>query len=147
MLSKPDVLLTNAKDKDKMLPVISKTNEHVKEMFKLTKRLPARLLASAGAEQTDTLTQSAPAVLQRYSSASMDEYPNLPFDAYRARSDFHHINLEYPGLQLVNSSPHVFVVPEFLSKAECEKLITLHASSEERGPSATSDEQSKIRTS
>ena len=45
ILSKPDIQLTNARDKEKMLPVISKTNEHVKEMLKLTRRLPARLLS------------------------------------------------------------------------------------------------------
>jgi len=33
ILSSPDVVLTNAKDKELMLPVISRTNEHVKEIF------------------------------------------------------------------------------------------------------------------
>ena len=130
-----------------MLPVISKTNEHVKEMFKLTKRLPARLLASAGAQHPDTLAQSAPAVLQRYSSASMEHYPNLPLDSYRDQSVFHRIDLETPGLQLISTDPYIFLAPNFLCKAECDRLIALHASSEARGPSATSRDQSHIRNS
>ena len=33
ILSSPDVVLTNAKDKELMLPVVGKTNEHVKDLF------------------------------------------------------------------------------------------------------------------
>jgi hypothetical protein len=34
MLAKPDVLVTNAKDKKRMLPVVVETNEHVKELMR-----------------------------------------------------------------------------------------------------------------
>ena len=34
ILASPDVCVTNAKDKETMLPVVSKTNEHVKEMMR-----------------------------------------------------------------------------------------------------------------
>ena len=33
MLAKPDVTVTNHKDKDTMLPVLGKTDEHVRQMF------------------------------------------------------------------------------------------------------------------
>jgi len=149
ILSKPDIQLTNARDKEKMLPVISKTNEHVKEMLKLTRRLPARLLSQPAEEPgLHALAQSAPAVLRRYSSAPMVEYPNLPLDAYRSQRVFHRINLETPGLQLVHMEPYIFLVQDFLTSSECEKLIALLASSEKRGPSAAPDtNQGENRTS
>jgi len=42
ILEKPDVNVTNAKDKVAMLPVIQKTNEHVKEKFRKQASPPAR---------------------------------------------------------------------------------------------------------
>jgi hypothetical protein len=41
ILEKPDVNVTNAKDKVAMLPVIQKTNEHVKEKFRKQASPPA----------------------------------------------------------------------------------------------------------
>ena len=35
ILAKPDVTVTNAKDKETMLPVVSKIDEHVKEAMQL----------------------------------------------------------------------------------------------------------------
>jgi len=74
----------------------------------------------------------------------------LPVSKWKPRV-FHRINLDSPGLQLVHTEPYtlvyIFIVSEFLSERECEKLIALQASSEEAGPSATSEEQSAVRTS
>ena len=42
ILSSPDVVLTNAKDKVLMLPVVEKTNEHVKELFERAADLTAQ---------------------------------------------------------------------------------------------------------
>ena len=39
ILAKPDVAVTNAKDKELFLPVVSKTDEHVKEMMAVVQRL------------------------------------------------------------------------------------------------------------
>ena len=33
VLAKPDILVTNAKDKQAMLPVVKKTNTHVRDIF------------------------------------------------------------------------------------------------------------------
>jgi len=41
ILEKPDVNVTNAKDKVAMLPVIQKTNEHVKQKFRKQASPPA----------------------------------------------------------------------------------------------------------
>eukprot|EP00966_Prymnesium_polylepis_P279019 6445918-Prymnesium_polylepis.1 len=76
-----------------MLPQVLETNQRVKDMLKHT----------TGQRQVD-LSQSAPAVLQRHSSAALAEYANLPLNGYRKQKAIHHINLDFPGLQLVNES-------------------------------------------
>lgn len=50
-------------------------------------------------------------------------YASLPFDRFRTQQFFHHIDLSYPGLQLVHEKPYIFVVNEFLNSAECELLL------------------------
>jgi len=47
----------------------------------------------------------------------------LPFDGYRAQRLFHHINLSYPGLQLIHEQPYIFIVSDFLSASECSTLL------------------------
>jgi len=132
ILSKPDTAVTNAKDKDEQLIKLLKVSERVQEIFKKT----------TGRREVD-LSQSAPAVLQRYSSASLPEYPSLSFTKYREQNVVHHINLEAPCLQLVNESPFIFAVSDFLSKGECEKLIALYATSEAEPSATTPDRNSK----
>eukprot|EP01043_Picozoa_sp_COSAG02_P029539 COSAG02_NODE_1842_length_10700_cov_148.785869_3_plen_606_part_00 len=51
------------------------------------------------------------------------KYANLPLDGYLGQKNFHHINTEYPGLQLVHEKPYVFVVNNFLSSDECGLLL------------------------
>ena len=36
---------------------------------------------------------------------------------------FHPINLSYPGLQLIHRSPNVFLVNEFLTSDECDRIL------------------------
>eukprot|EP00966_Prymnesium_polylepis_P316785 7319609-Prymnesium_polylepis.1 len=50
LLAKPDVLLTNAKDKLTMLPVVRNTNEHVQEM--LAKQLPPHLFMKESSQNS-----------------------------------------------------------------------------------------------
>ncbi|KOO30294.1 trafficking protein particle complex 8 [Chrysochromulina tobinii] len=54
-LKKPDVNVTNAKDKEAMLPVIQKTNEHVIEMFR-KQREPRPASVQTLAEKIDSWT-------------------------------------------------------------------------------------------
>jgi hypothetical protein len=42
----------------------------------------------------------------------LDTFPNHSFDNYRA-SNFHQINLDHPGLRLVNEAPYIFLVDLF----------------------------------
>eukprot|EP00966_Prymnesium_polylepis_P010882 250581-Prymnesium_polylepis.1 len=145
MLAKPDVVLTNYKDKELMLPIVRKTNEFVVEIL-TSKPLPPHLTLREGSSHSD-LVRSAPAVLQRFASAPLVEYPNLPFDAYREQRAFHHIDLAYPGLQLVNESPYIFIVRDFLNASEFQALIALLAIAPNVNPSADSASQAKLRTS
>jgi len=78
---------------------------------------------------------------------SLGQYGSLPLDSYEAQKIFHPINTSQPRLQLIHESPYIFVVPDFLTQGDCAKLIALHSTAETRGPSATSSEQSEVRTS
>jgi len=75
------------------------------------------------------------------------EYDDLPLDAYKAQPYFHQINTNYPGLQLIQDTPHVFVVPKFFKPEECQKVRDLCTLSSEKGSSATYEAQTKERTS
>merc|ERR1711924_567272 len=39
LLAKPDKILTNAKDKERMLPIVGRTDQHIRELFART-RMP-----------------------------------------------------------------------------------------------------------
>ena len=55
--------------------------------------------------------------------ADCRSYLSLPFDRYLEQHNFHHIDVTYPGVQLINEEPFIFVVHDFLSSAECASLI------------------------
>jgi len=50
-------------------------------------------------------------------------FPDLPFDGYLQCPLFPRINVEYPGLQLVHERPYIFIVNDFLTQEECQRLI------------------------
>lgn len=62
----------------------------------------------------------APSVPQRITHRG---YPDLPFDGYSQQTLFPQINLSFPGLQLVHEKPYIFIVNNFMSPGECERLI------------------------
>jgi len=60
------------------------------------------------------------------SSSSADAnrgLPSLPFDRYLGQQRFHHIDTAFPGLQLVNEEPYIFLIRDFASADECAALI------------------------
>eukprot|EP00802_Teleaulax_amphioxeia_P022507 Tamp_22961.p1 GENE.Tamp_22961~~Tamp_22961.p1 ORF type:complete len:320 (+),score=59.05 Tamp_22961:3-962(+) len=77
---------------------------------------------------------------------SSDELPCLCSDRYREQQRFHHINLSFPGVQMVREEPFVFVIHDFVSAAECDMLISMIRSSQQQ-PSATASAQVERRTS
>jgi prolyl 4-hydroxylase len=57
------------------------------------------------------------------------------------------VNTHFPGLQCINEEPYIFVVHDFLSQEECKDLLSDQSTAEARAPSATSREQTDLRTS
>jgi len=49
--------------------------------------------------------------------------PSLPFDRYLSQQRFHHIDTAFPGLQLVNEEPYIFLIRDFASADECAALV------------------------
>ena len=74
----------------------------------------------------------------------MDRLPLEP-SRYRAQRAFHHLDLSYPGLDLVHKEPYIFVVHDFLSSSECTQLLSLAGECQQRA-SATAPEQEARRT-
>eukprot|EP01047_Picozoa_sp_COSAG01_P098837 COSAG01_NODE_28958_length_648_cov_1.570128_1_plen_216_part_11 len=60
-------------------------------------------------------------------------YPNLSFDGYARQMLFPKINLSFPGLQLVHEKPYIFIVNNFMSRHECERLIRKATKRGQRG--------------
>ena len=80
---------------------------------------------TAGAAFTVTVTAAS-------SSSSADNanaadtncsLPSLPFDRYLSQQRFHHIDTAFPGLQLVNEEPYIFLIRDFASAEECAALV------------------------
>ena len=67
-------------------------------------------------------TLTAPATIEVTKNRN-PRYPDLPFDKYLANPYFQKINTEYPGLQLINENPFVFIVNDFLATDECDRLV------------------------
>jgi len=51
------------------------------------------------------------------------DFPDLPLEGYLGCPLFPRINIEFPGLQLINERPYIFLVNDFLDEAECEALM------------------------
>jgi len=74
-------------------------------------------------------------------------YADLPLVGYKTQPFFHQINTKSPSLQLVQDEPYVFLHPGFLTPDECREAMALFALSSKKGSSATSEAQTKTRTS
>lgn len=72
---------------------------------------------------TDRQLETVTSQLQQASLRPIAEYPSLPLERYLGQRYFHHINVDYPGLQLVHEEPYIFLVKDVLSAPECEKLM------------------------
>ncbi|CAE7823102.1 P4H1 [Symbiodinium necroappetens] len=58
----------------------------------------------------------------RYCTTCSDPPKATSFDL-GVEDGFHKINLSYPGLQLVRRCPHIFLVQNFFSSTECQRLL------------------------
>lgn len=50
------------------------------------------------------------------------KYPSYSFDKYLENPYFQQINTAYPGLQLINEEPYIFIINNFLTPNECARL-------------------------
>ena len=64
-------------------------------------------------------------------------YPNLLTDDFVSEAGFHSINLRYPGLQLVHQNPSVFLVNNFCTPSECDRLVSMAETNGQMRPSKT----------
>ena len=76
---------------------------------------------------------------------TMEDGRPLEPSRYRAQRAFHHLDLSYPGLDLVHEEPYIFVVHDFLSSSECTQLLSLAGECQQQA-SATAPEQEARRT-
>ena len=75
-------------------------------------------------------------------------FPSLPFDRYLSQHVFHHIDVDFPGVQLIHEDPFIFIINDFLSPEECDKLGNMLCSSSQLlRASATAPGQEARRTS
>jgi hypothetical protein len=68
---------------------------------------------------------------------SIQNHPK-PLHNYLAQNYFHHIDVTYPGLELVHEEPYIFIVNNFLTVQECEKLV-LKIATNRQVPSSPND--------
>lgn len=50
-------------------------------------------------------------------------YVNIPFHNYLSNPYFQQIDTQYPGLQLIHENPFLFIVNDFLTNDECDRII------------------------
>ena len=51
------------------------------------------------------------------------QYPSIPLSEYAADGDHLFINAAFPGVRAIHKDPWIFLVPDLLSRAECEQLM------------------------
>ena len=51
------------------------------------------------------------------------QYPSIPLSEYAADGDHLFINAGFPGLRAIHKDPWIFLVPDLLSRDECEQLM------------------------
>merc|ERR1712185_64960 len=82
------------------------------------------------------------------SSSRSTPHPDLPLDRYKSQRSVHRINTDFPGVQLINEEPYVFLIRDFLSGDECASLLATIRSMEPRPSDRQEDvEQPDRRTS
>ena len=79
--------------------------------------------AAAALTAADTAASSSSSADAAYAADANHGLPSLPFDRYLSQQRFHHIDTAFPGLQLVNEEPYIFLIRDFASAAECAALV------------------------
>lgn len=56
-------------------------------------------------------------------AAALAQHPSIPLSEYAPDGDHLAINVEFPGLRAIHQNPWIFLVPDLLTRAECEQLM------------------------
>ena len=51
------------------------------------------------------------------------QYPSFPLSEYAPDGDHLAINIDFPGLRAIHKDPWIFLVPDLLTRSECEQLM------------------------
>lgn len=97
--------------------------------------LPSSIATATSTAATTTTTVTTNTNNHYYRNP---HYPDLPFDKYLANPFFKRINTDYPGLQLIHEEPYIFIVNNFLTDNECDRLIQKTIQTDNSGSSISS---------
>ena len=87
---------------------------------------------TSAASDPSSVTRSYLPVASSTSSSRSTPHPDLPLDRYLSQRSVHRINTDFPGVQLINEEPFVFLIRDFLSGDECASLLATIRSMEPR---------------
>lgn len=86
-----------------------------------TARLANKKRAADAAEEAvsrSKLPKSAAA-----KEAMLEQHPSIPLSEYAPDGDHLAINIDFPKLRAIHKEPWIFLVPDLLTRDECEKLM------------------------
>ena len=80
-------------------------------------------LAAEEAVRRDELLKKAGGAAAASREDMLAQYPCIPLSDYAP--DGHHlaINIGFPGLRAIHKEPWIFLVPDLLTRSECERLM------------------------
>ncbi|CAB9511280.1 prolyl 4-hydroxylase [Seminavis robusta] len=82
-------------------------------------RCPTHLESAVMPTSTNAYSYRAPATA---TTKKNPRYPDYPLDKYMSNPYFQLINAAYPGLQLIQEEPFIFIINDFLTPEECRRL-------------------------
>jgi len=108
--------------------------------------MPARMVEAV--RRREVAARQALHAVESTSVSRSTPHPDLPLDRYLSQRSVHRINTEFPGVQLINEEPFVFLIHDFLSGDECASLLAATRAMEPRPSDRQEDvEQPDRRTS
>jgi len=75
------------------------------------------------AEEAEELELSSQPRAKLSKDDMLAQYPSIPLSEYAPDGDHLAINTDFPGLRAIHKDPWIFLVPDLLTRDECEKLM------------------------
>jgi hypothetical protein len=92
-------------------------------------RLAAEMAAASKKRAADAVKEAARQEATRRARKRLTkeemlaQYPSIPLSEYAPDGDHLAINVDFPGLRAIHKEPWIFLVPDLLSRDECEELM------------------------